>query len=335
MNFKRNVITIVGLFIFVVGVCVAAESNCVTTRAVFDIGSGSTRIVVAKVDSCRNKLVEVLRTGKEAVLYKVDLDASTTMTFSKKIIEEGGAKIKKLLTLASDVHKENIRAVATAAFREANNSRDAVEYIKKATGVEIRILSQQDEAIVGYMAVLSSGKELDENSVIWDIGAASMQLIYKKNDYETYLGSMASVPFKNEIIRRILGKDPRTTTTPNPLGKLAHDAVVLARNFAKNTLPPNFIFKTPPKVFGVGGVHFHSVAEKCELKERYSVSMLEKCLEKRSNFTDAQLGEPEYAATEVSNLALVLGFMQAMHFDEVVPINVNNAHGVFIYSKLW
>ncbi len=54
----------------------------------------------------------------------------------------------------------------------------------------------------------------------------------------------------------------------------------------------------------------------------------------RNKLTETEIGG-KYAATDVSNLALVLGFMKELEIEKVKTLKANMAHGILIYPKYW
>ena len=54
----------------------------------------------------------------------------------------------------------------------------------------------------------------------------------------------------------------------------------------------------------------------------------------RSKLNDKQVGG-KYAATDVTNIALVLGHMQSLSIDKVMPLKINIANGLLITNSYW
>jgi exopolyphosphatase/guanosine-5'-triphosphate,3'-diphosphate pyrophosphatase len=61
---------------------------------------------------------------------------------------------------------------------------------------------------------------------------------------------------------------------------------------------------------------------------------VKKALTTKGELTDSEIGG-KYAATDVSNLALVLGFMKELKIDKIRTLKANMAHGILIYPKYW
>jgi len=69
---------------------------------------------------------------------------------------------------------ERVRPLATSAIREASNRKPFVRAARKRSGLDVEVLSREQEARYGYLAVVNSTTLTD--GVALDIGGGSMQL---------------------------------------------------------------------------------------------------------------------------------------------------------------
>jgi exopolyphosphatase/guanosine-5'-triphosphate,3'-diphosphate pyrophosphatase len=67
-----------------------------------------------------------------------------------------------------------VRPLATSAIREASNRKEFVRTAHKRAGLDVQVLSREEEARYGYLAVVNSTTLAD--GVALDIGGGSMQL---------------------------------------------------------------------------------------------------------------------------------------------------------------
>jgi exopolyphosphatase/guanosine-5'-triphosphate,3'-diphosphate pyrophosphatase len=68
-----------------------------------------------------------------------------------------------------------VRALATSAIREASNRAAFLRTARKRTGLDIQVLSREEEARYGYLAAINSTTLTD--GVTLDLGGGSMQLV--------------------------------------------------------------------------------------------------------------------------------------------------------------
>ena len=69
-------------------------------------------------------------------------------------------------------------AVGTAGLRIARNGADVVAAIRERTGVEIEVISGEEESRLAYIAVLAGLGLKDEPVVVFDTGGGSTQLTF-------------------------------------------------------------------------------------------------------------------------------------------------------------
>jgi len=302
------------------------NKKCLQKRGAFDIGSGSTKVTFALVDLCSGKIKEILFEDSAPFKFKATLKANNNY-ISPLLYQSALKKLLSWKKIGEGLKVESLEGAATEVFRQALNGPDTIKNLKKDTGINIKLIDQKQEARLGHLAAVSTASLTPENVVMWDIGGASMQLVTIKDGKQLiHLGKTASVSFKE----RISGD-----RTPNPLRPVgAKAATTKARKIALLEMNEAFLSemkKRPKEFIGIGGVHYHSLGKKLlnEGKDYYDQKSLERALLKYSNFKDYQI-KGAYRQTEVTNMALVLGFMQAMSVEKVYPRKINLAHGLLL-----
>lgn len=301
-----------------------------------DIGSGSTKIMVAKVDYCRNKILEVLHSENRAVQYNEDLEKSVDGNLSPVIVDKGLVTLKEMIKKANTFKPKRNYGVATSVFRKAKNGTDVIKTFARKLNLRLEVISQETEALLAYYSVLSLIDDKQVNTkkiVIWDIGGGSMQ-IFSLTDARKplkYLGDVASVTFKNMVIEVLQGKALDAAASPNPIGEKREQVISLARSYAKLHVPTEL--KTLMKdrvVIGVGGVHGFSIKNQVQMKDDdYSLEAVEKAGIAQSLKSDKDL-KGEYRSTDVTNLLLVQGYMEALDIKAVKVMNANLIQGALL-----
>lgn len=310
--------------------------NCQETRMGLDVGSGSTKVMVAKVDFCQGKVLEVLLNESKPVSYNEDLEKNSDGKLSDGIIESGYKSLSEMIAKGKTFKPKKSYGVATSVFRKAKNGSDVIKSFSKKSGVKLEVISQETEALLGYISVMSlmDEKELSpKNIVVWDIGGGSMQMFSLDENKKPlrYLGDLASVNYKNMVIEVIQSKNPDTTSTPNPIGDKREQAVALARSYARLHVPANLKFDIKDRtVVGVGGVHSHSIRGQLQTKEtKYTLEELTAAAKTQVEKSDSDL-KGDYRSTDVTNLLLVQGFMEALGIKEVKVMNATLLQGVIL-----
>lgn len=327
------------LFISLLAIATGAQAkSCQENRLGFDIGSGSTKILVAQVDTCQKKILKVLLQDSRPVSYNEDFEKSKDGNISSILEEKGLATLKELTELARQHKPVKSSGIATSVFRKAKNGKDIIQRFSKKLKIPLTVISQEREAELGYASALSSIDQTDvlgqkKKVVVWDIGGGSMQMILKddKEKFQMYLGQLASVSFKNMIIEVFQQRSIETTSSPNPIGLSRPNAIALARAYARLHVPASFVNKDRNLIYvGVGGVHAQSIKNQLQLKEmNYSLRDVDDLAVQQAQKSDKDLSG-DYRSTDVSNLLLVQGFMEALGIREVQLANASLLQGLLI-----
>jgi exopolyphosphatase / guanosine-5'-triphosphate,3'-diphosphate pyrophosphatase len=143
----------------------------VTRVAAVDLGSNSTRLLVADVDDGRLTEVErrltITRLGegvdsRRRLLPLPIARTRNSLTDYRRRVEELGAA--RTLT------------VATSAVRDAENGEAFLGEIEWSYGFVTRLLSGDDEALMTFRGV-SAGRALEPGTLVVDVGGGSTELI--------------------------------------------------------------------------------------------------------------------------------------------------------------
>jgi exopolyphosphatase/guanosine-5'-triphosphate,3'-diphosphate pyrophosphatase len=141
--------------------------------AAIDIGSNTTRVLVAEpIDGQLKKVME--QRAYTRISKAVDEDGA----IAPEKIEEVGELVATQVRLARELGAIEIRAVATAAVREATNGAEVAAAISAAAGVEVEILSGEEEGRLAFIGATKSLGHPAEGPVgVVDIGGGSTEVI--------------------------------------------------------------------------------------------------------------------------------------------------------------
>ena len=140
--------------------------------AAIDCGSNSTRLLIAEV-----------RAGELFPLFKTHKVTKTSegLESSNEISQDAKNRLIKILReYLKRINTENVDQIfitGTAVFRDANNSDEVIEEIRKKLDLEIQVISGQEEGYLTSLGVLSSNT-INNDFFIVDIGGRSTELIY-------------------------------------------------------------------------------------------------------------------------------------------------------------
>src|SRR5262249_20422609 len=114
--------------------------------AAIDIGSNTTRVLVAEPDEGQLKKVM-----EQRAYTRINKAIGSDGEISAVKIDEVGGVASTEVRLARELGAVVIRAVATAAVREATNGEQAAAAIGRAAGVPVEILSEEEEGRLSFI----------------------------------------------------------------------------------------------------------------------------------------------------------------------------------------
>ena len=146
--------------------------------AAIDIGSNAARLLISDViigpqgnpEFIKAALVRApLRLGFE-VFDKGEIPPNKV----EKII-----KTMKSYKLLLDVYEvKHVKACATSAMRDASNGAEIIRKVKAETGIEIKIISGQEEASLIYENHIAENMTKEESYLYIDVGGGSTELTF-------------------------------------------------------------------------------------------------------------------------------------------------------------
>lgn len=314
-------------------------ASCVENRAAIDIGSGSTKIAVAEVDTCQHQIRKMLYQQQLPVPYNDALMHSADQRLPESVVRQGMAVIAQEVQQARHFHPVTINGVATAVFRSAENGHEVIRQFSQHSGADIKVITQRQEALLGFASAKATLKDpslKNEDILVWDIGGGSMQMttFESRQGHSVpviYQGKLASVTLKNYIISLLKNQPLQVDSSPNPIGNHAEGALKFVRFYAANDVDATLKRLIPQrKVIGIGGVHDYSLRDQFGGKpDSYTLSQLSTLASVQVNKSDDQL-TGDYRATDVSNLLLVEGYMQALNISQVTLTKASLVQGLLV-----
>lgn len=149
------------------------EKETLTLCAV-DMGTNSFHMVIVKADAKGN--VVVVEQMKEEVRI-----IGGTGSFNV-IMEEPEARaisvLKRIQNIANTKDCDQVRLVATSAVREARNSKVFIRHVQEATGLEVEVISGQEEARLVYLGAMQAVPIREKDVLLVDIGGGSTEILY-------------------------------------------------------------------------------------------------------------------------------------------------------------
>lgn len=140
--------------------------------AAIDIGTNSMRLML-----CETVGNFIAKKEKELIVTRIGKDLFETGRISEKAMVRNIEALKYFKSKADRYGAEAVLAIATSAVRDASNGFEFAEAARSQAGVDIRIISGEEEAQLGIIGVMSEPGTAADSVLVLDIGGGSTELI--------------------------------------------------------------------------------------------------------------------------------------------------------------
>jgi len=153
----------------------AAASTQTEPLGIIDIGSNSVRLVV--YDGATRAPTPLFN---EKVLCGLGRSVASTGSLSAEAVARALAALSRFKSIAHVLGVKNLKAIATAAVREASNGADFLARGARAAGCQIEILSGAKEAQLAAQGIMMGF--VGPDGIAGDLGGGSLELIDLSGD---------------------------------------------------------------------------------------------------------------------------------------------------------
>lgn len=184
---------------------IGPEGNTVAEHclAAIDIGTNSIHMVVVEIQPALSAFRILTREKDTVRLGECD---PHTGKLTDAAIARSLAALQRCRELATSFRAEQIVAVATSAVREAPNGNTFIRRVAEEVGIEVALISGQEEARRIYLGVLSAMEFGSQPHIIIDVGGGSTELIVGDGDDPRFLSSTKVGAVR--LTREFLSADP-------------------------------------------------------------------------------------------------------------------------------
>jgi exopolyphosphatase/guanosine-5'-triphosphate,3'-diphosphate pyrophosphatase len=193
-------------------VCLARRTNGRPLAAI-DVGTNAVRLEIAR--PVAGGALETLHQERDPVRPGEGVFRSGSI--SEEVADRLVATLRRYAALCRR-HNARVRAVATSALREARNGGEIVERARAEAGVDLKVISGQEEARLICLGVLH-GRAPSSRALVIDLGGGSTEVVVAHGERPIELHS---VP---------LGA-VRLTETFSIRGQLPPERLALVRSYA-------------------------------------------------------------------------------------------------------
>jgi exopolyphosphatase/guanosine-5'-triphosphate,3'-diphosphate pyrophosphatase len=145
--------------------------------AVMDLGTNTFHLLIAHGDAANPQelfhITEPVKLGEGGINNGIIQPAA---------YQRGINTMQKFAKHISEYKADNIKAIATSALRTCSNGPDFIDEVKAKTGIEIELISGEQEAGYIYEGVKRGDCLSSQTALILDIGGGSVEFIIGNNE---------------------------------------------------------------------------------------------------------------------------------------------------------
>ncbi|HEY6730771.1 MAG TPA: Ppx/GppA phosphatase family protein [Solirubrobacterales bacterium] len=168
--------------------------------AVIDVGTNSTRLLVADVAGGRVSPVE-----RRSTVTRLGRGVDLSGRLASEAIEDVCDAIGGYVGILEELGAETVDAIATSAVRDADNGSAFIAELRERFALSARILDGEEEARSTYVGATSEALPTEPTLVV-DIGGGSTELIVGKGREITFHDSLQVGVVRHT--ERHFGSDP-------------------------------------------------------------------------------------------------------------------------------
>ena len=140
--------------------------------AVIDMGTNTFHLLLVELDNVTFKTIY-----KEKIPVKLGKGGINQNNLAEDALKRAYHTLKHFKNLIDGEHIDQVFAFATSAVRNAENGPEFVKTVKDTIGINIQVLSGEEEAQMIYQGIRLSGSINGQTDLMMDIGGGSVEFI--------------------------------------------------------------------------------------------------------------------------------------------------------------
>jgi exopolyphosphatase / guanosine-5'-triphosphate,3'-diphosphate pyrophosphatase len=139
--------------------------------AVIDIGTNTTRLLVAEVEDG-----EVVELERRTTITSLGQGVDATGRLAQQAMDRVAEAIAAYREVIDRLGAERVVALATSATRDSENGPEFRDFLNERFGIDPRTISGDEEARLTFLGA-TSGRADDDETVVIDIGGGSTEYV--------------------------------------------------------------------------------------------------------------------------------------------------------------
>jgi exopolyphosphatase / guanosine-5'-triphosphate,3'-diphosphate pyrophosphatase len=170
--------------------------------AVVDMGTNSTRLLVADVDDGQVEEIE-----RRSTVTRLGRGVDTTQQLATEAIDDVADAVGEYIGIYEPLEPDTVSVLATSAVRDAANSGAFIAELRERFALKSRILTGDEEARLTYLGAVA-GRPPADGTLVIDIGGGSTEIVVGSGHEVTYHASLQAGTVRHT--ERYMRNDPPT-----------------------------------------------------------------------------------------------------------------------------
>lgn len=144
--------------------------------AAIDIGSNAARLLISETSVYKDGTVDYTKLNLLRIPLRLGFDVFDNGFISDDKKQQLIETLKAYRHLMNIYKVEAVKACATSAMRDASNSKEILEEVKRLTGLDIKVISGQEEANIIYETHIADNLSANKSYMYIDVGGGSTEV---------------------------------------------------------------------------------------------------------------------------------------------------------------
>jgi exopolyphosphatase/guanosine-5'-triphosphate,3'-diphosphate pyrophosphatase len=145
-------------------------------HAVIDVGTNSVKLLVAEVAGH-----EIRPVSEQSQQTRLGHSFYETHRLQPEAIRATAGAVAEFAAAAREARATSVRVIATSAAREAVNRDDLTSALEQVSGLNVEVISGEQEAALGFQGVATDPKFARGPVLLLDVGGGSAQFVFGRD----------------------------------------------------------------------------------------------------------------------------------------------------------
>ena len=185
--------------------------------AAIDIGSNAARLLISEVTEPKKGKPQFTKLNLLRIPLRLGMDVFTKGEIGKER-EQMIIDSMNVFSYLMKIYKvEYFRACATSAMRDAKNGKEIIKQVKKTSGIDIEIISGDEEASLVFENHIAEGLDKNSDYLYIDVGGGSTELTFYEDGKMKYQNStnIGTIRLLNGLVKDDLWKEMKEQIRKN------------------------------------------------------------------------------------------------------------------------